>query len=52
MATAGIEAALVVGIIFVYLGIRNGKITVITGLLRRAWRALGPARASASGETP
>lgn len=38
--------------LLVYLGIRTGKISVVTGPLRRFWRALVPARAPASGETP
>jgi high-affinity iron transporter len=37
--------------VLVYLGIRTGKITVVTEPLRRVWRSLVPARSPASGGT-
>jgi high-affinity iron transporter len=36
----------------VYLGIRNGKIAVITEPLRRFWHSLGPTRQKVPGENP
>lgn len=51
-----LEAAAYVGYwvftLLVYLGIRTGKISVVTGPLRRFWKALVPPRAPASGQTP
>ena len=37
--------------LLVYLGIRNGKIAVVTDPIRRFWRSLVPARKPATGET-
>jgi high-affinity iron transporter len=38
--------------VLVYLGIRSGKITIVTDPLRRLWGSLVPRRADLPGETP
>lgn len=38
--------------LLVYLGIRNGKIALVTAPLHKFWRALDPRRSRVPGETP